>query len=123
MAGDGLVTVSDRRSIVRIAVMMPYSVTRRQTSGEIELAEALGDYGELTHDNPGRLIVVALVPPEAAFYPPAVLSLIIEQGAAPAAHVIFELDLGILLHTHLDCRPPAPVPSKSRFFQAISAQK
>jgi hypothetical protein len=69
-----------------------------------------GNSGELTHHNPRRLIVVALVPPGAALDPPAVFPLVVEQRAAPAAHVVFELYLRILLHTDLDCVPRALVP-------------
>jgi hypothetical protein len=71
-----------------------------------------GDPGELAHYNPGRLIVVALVPPEAALDPPAVFPLIVEQDAAPAANLVFELYLRILLHIHLDCAGRSLVPSK-----------
>ena len=67
----------------------------------------LGDPGELAHHDPSGLVVVALVPPQPALDPPAVFPLIVEQGAAPAAHVVFELYLGILLHIHLDCGRPA----------------
>ena len=77
----------------------------------------LRDSGKLTHHDSRGLIIVALVPPRAALDPPAVLPLVVEQGAAPAAHVVFELYLRVLLHIHLDCVPRALVPSKIRFFR------
>ena len=71
---------------------------------------ALRDSRELAHHDPRGLIVVALVPPRAALYPPAVLALIVEQRAAAAAHLVLELDLGVLLHIPLDCVRRALVP-------------
>ena len=76
----------------------------------------LRDPGELTHHDTGRLVVVALVPPRPALDPPAVFPLIVEQRAAPAAHVVLEPYLGILLHIHLDCRRRPLVPWQKRFF-------
>ena len=73
--------------------MMPYLVVAETDVWRGEPAGSLGDSGELTHDNPRGLIVVAFVPPEATFYPPAVFALVIEQGATPAAHVVLELYL------------------------------
>lgn len=69
-----------------------------------------GDAGDLTHHDARGLVVVALVPPEAALDPPPVLPLIVEQRAASAAHVVFEFYLGVLLHTHLDCARGTLVP-------------
>jgi hypothetical protein len=78
------------------------------------LRESSGDSGELAHHDPGGLIVVTFVPPEAAFDPPAVFPLIVEQNAAPAADLVFELYLRVLLHTHLDCAGGFVVPGKKR---------
>lgn len=75
-----------------------------------------GDSGQLAHHDPRGLIVVALMPPEATLDPPAVFPLIVEQRAASAAHVVFELYLRVLLHIYLDCVSGALVPSKNRFF-------
>jgi hypothetical protein len=69
-----------------------------------------GDSGKLAHYDPRGLIVIALMPPRAAFDPPAILALVVEQRAASAAHVILEPYLRILLHIHLDCVPSAVVP-------------
>ena len=78
--------------------------------GSEEAENRLGDPGDFTHHDPRGLVVIALVPPEPVLDPPTVLPLIIEQRAAPAAHVVFELYLGILLHTHLHCGQPSVVP-------------
>ena len=75
-----------------------------------------GDSGQPAHHDSRGLIVVALMPPEAALDPPAVFPLIVEQRAASAAHVVFELYLRVLLHIDLDCVRRALVPSKNRFF-------
>jgi hypothetical protein len=45
---------------------------------------------ELPDDNPGGAFGVAFVPPEPLPNPPAVLALIVEQGAAPGADVVFQ---------------------------------
>lgn len=81
---------------------------------------SLGDSRELTNDNSGRLIVLAFVHPDAALDPPAVFALVIKQDAAPAAHVIFESYLGILLHTYLDCTFRGLVPLEKWFFSGFS---
>jgi hypothetical protein len=73
---------------------------------------ALGDSGELTDYDPGRLVVLTLVPPHATLDPPAVFALIVEQDAATAAHLVFELDLRVLLHIYLDYGAPLVVPPK-----------
>jgi hypothetical protein len=102
--------------------MMPYLMFAETDVWRGELAERLRDSGELTHDDPRGLIIVAFVPPKAAFDPPAILALVVEQSAAPAAHVVFELYLRILLHTHLDCGLLALVPWTGPFFRAIWVQ-
>lgn len=61
---------------------------------------------ELSNDNPSRLVVAALVPPRPLLDPPAVLPLVVEEHAAPTAHVVFQFGLMVLLHTHLDCVDP-----------------
>ena len=78
--------------------------------GSEDSENRLRDPGDLTHHDSRGLVVIALVPPEATLDPPPVLTLIVEQRAAPAAHVVFEFYLGILLHTHLDCSRASVVP-------------
>ena len=78
--------------------------------GSEEAENCLGDSGDLAHHDSRGLVVIALVPPEPVLDPPTVLPLIIEQRAAPAAHVVFEFYLRILLHIHLDCSRPRLVP-------------
>jgi len=78
--------------------------------GSEEAENRLRDPGDPTHYDSRGLVVIALVPPEAALDPPPVFPLIVEQRAAPAAHVVFEFYLGILLHTHLDCGRAPVVP-------------
>ena len=80
---------------------------------------ALGDSGELPHHDPRGLIVVALVPPRAALDPPAVLTLVVEQRAAPAAHVVFELYLRVLLHTPFRLRPAGSGSLKKPVFLGL----
>ena len=70
----------------------------------------LGDSRELAHHDTRRLIVVAFMPPQTALHPPAVFTLVVEERTAPAAHVVFEPYLRVLLHNHLDCVPQAAVP-------------
>ena len=84
--------------------------------GEAGVLTRLRDPRELAHHDARRLIVVTLMPPQTALDPPAVLPLIVEQGAAAAAYVVLEFYLGILLHTPLDCRRLGLVPSKKWFF-------
>ena len=55
----------------------------------------------------------------AALDPPAVLPLIVEQRAAPAAHVVFELYLRVLLHIHLDCVRRRSGSLKKRVFLGL----
>ena len=82
----------------------------------------LRDSRQLTHDDSRRLIVVALMPPQTALDPPAVFALVVEEGAAPAAHVVFEFYLRVLLHTYLDCDRPGLVPWKTGFFMVFLGQ-
>ena len=70
----------------------------------------LRDSRQLSHDDTGRLVVVALVPPEALLNPPAVLALVVEEHAAAAADVVFQPYLKILLHAYLDFAGADPVP-------------
>src|SRR5688572_23597903 len=77
------------------------------------LRGCLRDPRKLTYHYPRGLIVVAFVPPQTALDPPAVFALIVEQGSTPAAHVVFEFYLRVLLHNHLDCRSPVSVPCES----------
>jgi hypothetical protein len=55
--------------------------------------KALGDPREFTDDNSGWLLVVALVPPDTFFNPPAVFPLVVEQDPALGADIVFELYL------------------------------
>src|SRR5688572_11103577 len=84
MAAEGRVTVSERKSIVG---MKPYDGREGRRLSRLNGWLPSGDSGELAHDDPRGLVVIALMPPEAALDPPAVLSLIVEQRAASAAHV------------------------------------
>jgi hypothetical protein len=75
-----------------------------------EKPTGLRDSCELPYYDPRGLIVVAFVPPQTALDPPAVFTLVIEQCSAPAAYVVFEFYLRILLHIHLDCANRLLVP-------------
>ena len=78
-------------------------------------ASLLGEPFQLLDDDPGRLVIAAFVPPEALLDPPAVFPLVVKQNAAAAAYVVFQFDLGLLLHVLLDC-PGSPVVPASRHF-------
>jgi hypothetical protein len=83
---------------------------KRRSVENWERKAGLGDPGELPYYYPGGLIVVALMPPQTALDPPAVFALVVEQGSAPAAYVIFEFYLRVLLHIYLDCAKRLLVP-------------
>src|SRR5688572_7065454 len=78
--------------------------------------EELSDSGQLTNNNPRRLVVTALVPPRPALDPPAILALVVEKHTTPSAHVVFQLYGEVLLHTHLDCAAPPLVPGRTGLF-------
>jgi hypothetical protein len=61
-----------------------------------------GYTGEFANHDTGGLVVVALVPPQPAVDPPAVLSLVIEESAAASAHIVLDLDVLVLLLAHAD---------------------
>jgi hypothetical protein len=58
---------------------------------------ASGYARKLADDNSCRLVIITLVPPQAALDPPPVLTLVVKQHATAAAHVILQFWLGILL--------------------------
>lgn len=64
--------------------------------GEYEIA-ALGHSRQFPHHDAGRLIVVALVPPDALLDPPAILALVVEQHSTSRTYVVLELYLKSLL--------------------------
>jgi len=78
------------------------------------LRNQLGNARKLANHDPGRLVLVALVPPDTLFYPPAILTLVIEQHATSAAHVILQFDGARLLahFTYLDFAAVSLVPEK-----------
>ncbi len=82
--------------------------------------EKLSDSGQLTDNNPRRLVVTALVPPRPALDPPAILALIVEKHTTPSAHVVFQLYGEVLLHTHLDCADPPLVPGRTGLFYVFA---
>jgi hypothetical protein len=59
--------------------------------------EPLGHARQLADHDSRRLIIVALVPPQAALDPPPVFTLVVKQHATAAADVILEFWLSILL--------------------------
>ena len=53
----------------------------------------LGHPRNFSNHDAGRLFLIALVPPETLFDPPAVFALIVEQDPAATAHVVFQFYL------------------------------
>ena len=119
IAAEGRVTVSERRSI---GGMRPNdgrgSRCLSRLGGAGVLTRPWGAYAP-RYGQAGRRRTRATITPfrSTSRFPP-----IVKQRAAPAAHVVFELYLGILLHIHLDCRGWPLVPCQKRFFRAFRAQ-
>src|SRR6266487_1837930 len=89
---------------------------RIRDSGAISCGCRSGYARELSDHDARRLALVALVPPEAVFQPPAILALIVEQHAAAAADVVLQFYVRILLFhdlfIYLDFSGRSPVQRK-----------
>ena len=87
---------------------------RIRDSGAISCGCRSGYARELSDHDARRLALVALVPPEAVFQPPAILALVVEQHAAAAADVVLQFYVRILLFhglfIYLDFAGRSPVP-------------
>ena len=87
---------------------------RIRDSGAIRCGCRSGYARELSDHNARGLALVALVPPEAVFQPPAILALIVEQHATAPADVVLQFYVRILLFhglfIYLDFAGRSPVP-------------